>query len=384
MEHDVATVATEGTKTLWLALELSLSKWKLAFSDGGRERSRLVTVEARDFTSLSREIDRAKRAFKLPSDCAVRSLYEAGRDGFALHRKLVAMGVDNIVIDAASIEVSRHARRAKSDAIDAESLVRNLMAFAAGRGRLAVVRVPSPEDEAMRQPDREIETLKKEIGQHRKRIQSLLFAEGIATEVKPPLAKELSMLRTADGRPLSAELVGRIGREFQRLDVVREQLSVLEKERKERIGSDSAHGKMMRTLCALLGVGPVGAFRMVVEFFGWRTFRNRREVSQAAGLAPTPYASGQMDHQQGISKVGNKRIRALMIELAWCWIRYQPQSKLALWFNERFGTGGRSRRVGIVAVARRLLVDLWRYVTTGLVPPGASFKKAIVAASTPT
>jgi transposase len=383
MEHDVATGVSKGSKTLWLALELSLSKWKLAFSDGGPERSRLVTIEARDFDALSQQIERAKRAFKLPTDCLVRSLYEAGRDGFALHRRLIAMGIENIIIDAASIEVSRHARRAKSDAIDAESLLRHLMAFANGRGRLAVVRVPSPQDEAMRQPDREIETLKKEIGQHRKRIQSLLFAEGIAVELKVSLVKELPSLRTADGRALSSELVGRIVREFTRLDIVREQLSVLEKQRKERIESDSAQGKMMRTLCALMGIGPVGSFRMIVEFFGWRTFRNRREVSQAAGLAPSPYASGQMNHEQGISKVGNKRIRALMIELAWCWLRFQPQSDLTRWFHNRFGTGGRSRRVGIVAVARRLLVDLWRYVTTGLVPPGASFKAAITSGARP-
>lgn len=383
METNVTTGAAQDSKTLYMSLELSLAKWKLAFSDGGRDRARLVTIEARDFDALKREVERAKRSLNLPSDSRVCSLYEAGRDGFALHRKLIAIGIENIVIDPASIEVSRHARRAKTDTLDAESLVRNLIAFLSGNGRLAVVRVPNPEDEARRQPDREITTLQKEIGQHSKRIQSLLFTEGIAVEdVKPELEKRLGELRTADGRELSGEMVSRIKREFARLDLAKKQLKELSKYREAQVECSSKQGDLMKALVNLKGVGKVSAFRIVVEFFGWRNFSNRRELAQAAGLAPTPFASGKLDREQGISKVGNKRVRALMIELAWCWLRFQPDSELARWFNERFGVGRRSRRVGIVAVARRLLIDLWRYVVSGEVPRGANLKTLSPKAAT--
>jgi transposase len=374
MDQDVATggEADTTTQAMWMAMELSLSKWKLGFSDGSGRPPRIVTVDARDYDALVGQVARAKRAFGLAEACEVRSMYQAGREGFSVHRRLEQLGIHNVIVDPASLEVSRHARRAKSDSIDVESLLRHLVAYGCNRARLAVVRVPSPEDEGRRQLDRELESLKKERGVHKKRIQSLLFAQGIAVDVTPALAGTLESMRTADGRALPTELVTRIRREGERLVRVEEQLRVAEAERRARVmeGADVAAVRM-RTLMGLCGIGWTAAFRLVVEFFGWRTFANRRRVAQAAGLASTPYSSGTMDRDQGISKAGNRRVRALMIELAWIWLRWQPDSALAKWYAKRFGDHRRAHRIGIVAVARRLLIDLWRFVTLGVVPNGA-------------
>jgi transposase len=383
MGQDVAVGRNaDSTKpVLWMAMELSLSKWKLGFSDGSARAARIVTIEARDYAALEQQIARAKRAFKLDETSAVRSLYEAGREGFSVHRRLEQMAVENMIVDPASLEVSRHARRAKSDALDVESLLRHLMAYGANRGRLAVVRVPKPEDEARRQLDREIEALQKERGVHTKRIQSLLFAQGIAMMVKAKSLDTLETLRTADGRLLPQELIARIGRERRRLELVQEQIQQLEKEREAQIVQGTGKSaERMRILMSLCGIGWTGSFRLVVEFFGWRTFQNRRQVAQAAGLAASPYASGTMDREQGISKAGNHRVRALMIELAWFWLRWQPDSELAKWYARRFGDHRRARRIGIVAVARRLLIDLWRFVSLGVVPRGAKLKPKRLAA----
>jgi transposase len=387
MEHDVVAGANgNSTKpVLWMAMELSLSKWKLGFSDGSTRAARIVTIEARDYAALDQQVARARRAFSLSETCSVRSLYEAGREGFSVHRRLEQMGVENVIVDPASLEVSRHARRAKSDKLDVESLLRHLMAYGANRGRLAIVRVPKPEDEARRQLDREIEALQKERGVHTKRIQALLFAQGIATEVKPKLFDELGSLRTADGRTLPEELIARIRREQSRLELAQEHLRELQKARKTQIVEGTgATAERMRVLMSLCGIGCTASFRLVVEFFGWRTFQNRRQVAQAAGLASSPYASGKMDHEQGISKAGNRRVRALMIELAWMWLRWQPDSELSKWYAQRFGDHRRARRIGIVAVARRLLIDLWRVVSTGVLPRGAALKTKRLAAGATT
>jgi len=226
MEHEVAVGAAANTTkpVLWMAMELSLGKWKLGFSDGSARGARIVTIDARDYAALEQQIARARRAFKLGETSRVRSMYEAGREGFSVHRRLEQLGMENLIVDPASLEVSRHARRAKSDKLDVESLLRHLMAYEANRGRLAIVRVPRPEDEARRQLDREIETLKKERGAHTKRIQALLFAQGIATEVNPKLFDSLEILRTPDGRTLPAELIARIRREQHRLELAHEQM----------------------------------------------------------------------------------------------------------------------------------------------------------------
>jgi transposase len=320
MEHHVVAGSNgDSTKqVLWMAMELSLSKWKLGFSDGSTRAARVVTIEARDYAALEQQIERARRTFKLSDPCLVRSMYEAGREGFSVHPRLEQLGIENVIVDPASLEVSRHARRAKSDKLDVESLLRHLMAYGANRGRLAIVRVPKPEDESRRHLDREIEALQKERGVHTKRIQALLFAQGIATEVKPKLFDNLGSLRTADGRALPEELMARIRREQSRLELVQEHLRALQKERQTQIAQGTgATAERMRVLMSLCGIGCTGSFRLVVEFFGWRTFRESPAsgASRRAGLGP--YASGKMDHDQGISKAGNRRVRALMIELAW-------------------------------------------------------------------
>jgi len=387
MEQDVVAGANwDSTKpVLWMAMELSLSKWKLGFSDGSARPARIVTIEARDYEALEQQIARARRAFDLREAVSVRSMYEAGREGFSVHRRLEQLGVENVIVDPASLEVSRHARRAKSDKLDVESLLRHLMAYGANRGRLAIVRVPQPEDEARRQLDREIEALQKERGVHTKRIQALLFAQGIATEVKPKLFDNLKTLRTADGRSLPEELVSRIRREQRRLELAQEQIRELEKERQTQILQGTGEtAERMRILMSLCGIGWTASFRLVVEFFGWRSFQNRRQVAQAAGLASSPFASGKMDHEQGISKAGNRRVRALMVELAWMWLRWQPDSELAKWYTRRFGDHRRARRIGIVAVARRLLIDLWRFVSSGIMPRGAVLKTKRLAAGATT
>jgi transposase len=283
MEHDVAVDRNaDSTKpVLWMAMELSLSKWKLGFSDGSARAARFVTIEARDYAALEQQIASAKRAFKLDETSVVRSLYEAGREGFSVHRRLEQMAVENMIVDPASLEVSRHARRAKSDTLDVESLLRHLMAYGANRGRLAIVRVPKPEDEARRQLDREIEALQKERGVHTKRIQSLLFAQGIAMVVKATSLDTLETLRTADGRALPQELIARIGRERRRLELVQEQIQQLEKERETQIVHGTGKSaERMRILMSLCGIRLDGELSL-----GGRIFRMENVPESPASCA---------------------------------------------------------------------------------------------------
>lgn len=364
--------ATEAA--LHVAFELSKSTWKLAFSDGKRRQPRVVTVDARDMSRVKLEVECARKRFKLTRDAVVYSCYEAGRDGFWLHRSLMAAGLSSIVVDAASIEVNRRARRTKTDRLDAVKLVEQLVRYQAGEKRVwSVVRVPRREDEDARQLHRELEVLKKERRQHRVRIQSLLFAQGIDQKVCRNFEDVIEAVRTWDGQPLPTLVKARILREYQRLLQVRAQMRDIEKQRKALLDSEStpavAKVKLMAELCGI-GIGSAWVFAM--EFFGWRKFSNRREVAAAAGLTPTPYQSGKKHVEQGISKIGNKRVRTLMVEIAWCWLRFQPNSSLSRWYQSRFGHGSlRMRRVGIVALARRLLIALWRLVEDGVVPDGA-------------
>jgi transposase len=364
---------------LHLAFELSHSKWKLAFSDGVKIRT--VTMEARNLEALQEEIEKAKIRFKLESDVRIMSCYEAGRDGFWLHRHLLSCGIENLVVDSASIEVSRRKRRAKTDRIDARKLLNMLMRYHGGERQFwSVVNVPSVEDEAGRHLHRDMECLGKERTMHRNRIKSLLIQQGIA--VKNPSSRkfmvDLEAFRMWDGQDLPADLKSRIIREHSRLRMVEEQIYSLKKERELRLESaDTVSLRKVAKLMTLRGVGVNSSWKFVMEFFGWRNFRNRRELASLSGLTPTPYDSGGSQREQGISKAGNKRIRTLSVEMAWVWLRFQPQSKLSRWFVERFAPGGsRMRRIGIVAVARRLLVDLWRYLEYGVIPEGAQLQTA--------
>lgn len=366
---------TADQAVLYMALELAEKEWKVAFSDG-RPKPRLVRVPGRDLTELGAQIDRARARFGLPTDCPVISCYEAGRDGFWLHRQFARDGIENVVVDPASIEVNRRRRRPKTDRIDARKLLNRLVRHHGDEPDVwSIVRVPTIEDEDARELHRELGTLKKELSQHRNRISSLLVKHGIPMDVRRDFSEQLDELRLHDGSPLPPFLEARLRREFQRLQQAQSQVSEIKAQQRQMVQEPTT--KRLRKaarLYQLRGIGHVGSWDLTMEFFGWRHFNNRRQLGSAAGLTGTPYDTGDSDREQGISKAGNKRVRALMIELAWCWLRYQPQSALSQWFNERFGKGKRQRKVGIVALARRLLIDLWRFVEFGVVPERALLK----------
>ncbi len=362
---------------LYIAFELSNSKWKLAFSDGSKIRRKAIT--AGNLAQLQVEIDLAKRKFKMIEDVRVVSCYEAGRDGFWIHRYLESQGIENLVVDSASLEVNRRKRRAKTDRIDAGKLLRMLMRYWGGEKQVwSVVRVPSEQDEDARHLHRGLEDLKKERTMHRNRIKGFLIQHGI--KVSNPSHKrfleQLEKLRTWDGQQVAPDLKSKIIREYERLQMVEDQIKALEKEKTERLKNpDTDSLEKVVKLASLYGIGSVSSWTFVMEFFGWRQFQNRKEVGALAGLTPTPYDSGKSLREQGISKAGNKRIRGLAVEIAWSWLRFQPQSNLSQWFMKRYANGGkRMRRIGIVAVARRLLIDLWRYLEYDKIPEGARLK----------
>jgi len=361
-------------RVLQLAFELSQNKWKLGFSDGNKMRFK--SIAARNLEQLYKEIEKAQVRFKMKGDVRILSCYEAGRDGFWLHRYLLSCGIENVIVDSSSLEVNRRKRRAKTDRIDARKLLQMLMRYQGGERKLwSVVNVPSVEAEEGRNLNRELEVLKKERTMHRNRIRGLLIQQGLV--VKNPSAKkffqEVEALRSWDAQELPEDLKARILREYERLRVVEEQIKILKKERERRVQlADKPSYRKVAQLRTLYGIGLTSSWDFVMEMFAWRQFRNRRQVGAFPGLTPTPYDSGGSQREQGISKAGRGRIRALSIQIAWSWLRFQPQSKLSRWFWRRFGHGGkRMRRIGIVAVARRLLIDLWRYLEYGLIPEGA-------------
>jgi transposase len=380
--------SNEETVRLYMAFELSEANWKLAFGDGGNPR--LVTIESRRLDLLERELSKAKAKLGMPEDVAVVSCYEAGRDGFWLHRYLESRGVQSLVIDPASLEVNRRMRRAKTDRLDVQKIYQSLLRHDRGeKGVFSVVRVPTVAQEDERRVTREIERLQGESTAHSNRVRSLLVTQGISTVEIAKLPKVVESLRTWEGAALGENLKAELMRENERWRMAQAQLKELRKRQslllkeasKRERGKESPHAEkiadavgkvlMLMTLC---GVGDRSAWPLVREFL-YKRFSNRREVGAAAGLVGSPFTSGTMEKEQGISKAGNKRVRRIMIELAWCWIRFQPGSEITLWFNARFAEGGkRLRRVGIVGVARRLLVALWRYVEHGVVPAGAKLK----------
>jgi transposase len=371
---------TTRTQALYVSLELSSSQWKLTVGDGERIRER--NVDAGNVNGMALELEQAKRKLDLPADCPVHSCYEAGRDGFWLHRELVKRGVANLVVDPSAIEMSRRMRQVKTDRVDGRKLLGQLVRYLRGeRGALRVVRVPSVDAEDARRPERERKRLQGERTAHRNRIGALLILHGVrmALNLKVPVEqfrKALEEQRTPAGELLPTGLRAEIVREYERLVAVQKQLREVDAEigawRKE---NKHPWAKKMEHLSKLCGVGEKSSDLLVREFFGWRVFDNRRQLASAAGLTPTPFASGGVDHEQGISKAGSPRVRALLVEMAWLWLRRQPESQLSRWFHERFGQSGkRSRRVGIVALARKLLIALWRFLEQGGVPEGALLK----------
>jgi len=364
-------------ETLCLSFELSRKKWKLGFSDGKAAGARIVTIAAQDWGALNQEVERARVRFRLEKAVRVISCYEIGREGFWLHRALVSRGIENIAIDAASIEVNRRHRRAKTDRMDAEKLVQQLIRYVGGeRGVWSVVRIPDEQAEDARQLHRDMGVLIRERTQHRNRIQSLLFAQGIDMKINARFGQQLEQLRVWDGRPLPEGLKQRLSREYHRLQAVESDLRQLRKQQEEKLKTERTPAmKKVTRLQQLRGIGTRSSWIFVMELFGWRQFKNRRELAAAIGITPTPYQSGESDREQGISRNGNRRVRALAIEIAWSWLRFQPGSELSRWWRKRFGSGGtRMRKIGIVAMARRLVIDLWRYLEHGTVPAGARLK----------
>jgi transposase len=370
--------ATHGTEVnvsapvLYMALELSNKTWRLTFSDGAKRRQ--VTVPAADLMKLACAVAKAKERFGMPASARVVSCYEAGRDGFWLHRHLRSVGIENEVVDAASIEVSRRLRHVKTDRLDCERLLAKLIRHHAGeRGGWSVVRVPSIEEEDARHLHRELERLKRERLAHRVRMQSLLVTQGVRMTIKGSARLRLETLTLSDGRALPTELRAELERERERLALIERQIAQLEGARRERLQNPRTEAERRIVHLMRLGaVGPASAWLLVMEFFGWRAFRNRREVAALAGLVGTPYNSGDSARDQGISKAGNRRVRAMIVQIAWLWLRFQPRSALSQWYQTRFAGGGlRMRRIGIVALARKLLIALWRYLENGVMPEGA-------------
>jgi transposase len=336
-------------------------------------------LEARDLAGLVKEIHMAKERFGLPESAPVLSCYEAGRDGFWLHRYLQTQGVANLVVDSASIEVNRRKRRAKTDRMDVGKLLTMLMRYHQGEKKVwSIVHVPSPEDEDQRQLHRDLMALKAEQTHHINRLKGLLASQGVALPFQKGFLSRLETVRLWDGSPLPSALHARMKREYERYRLVKQQINQLELERVEAVRTSTTPAvEQVRQLLRLKGIGMNSAWVYVMEFFSWRGFHNRREVGCLAGLTPTPYQSGESNREQGISKAGNRRIRAMAIEIAWCWLRFQPDSQLSHWYQERFAKGGsRARRIGIVALARRLLVDLWQYLEKGALPDGACLKSS--------
>ncbi len=376
MTHAQMIRANNSTQShaMYIAFELSNRSWKLISSNGIMRRQK--SINARDLEALKAEIAKAKRRFKCHEHAAIYSCYEAGRDGFWLHRFLQRIGISNLVVDSASIEVSRRYRRVKTDKVDAAKLLAMLMRYHHGEQKLwSVLQVPSVAQEDARRIHREIERLKKERTSHSNRIGSLLILHGIKTKVDRHLLSALAHLKQWDGQALPQHVVNEIRREFSRYELVNAQLNQLVEQKAKQVQGQSRSAHQVRRLMRLKGIGDVGAWNLVYEFFAWRRFKNVKQVGAASGLAPSPYASGDKCIEQGISKAGNRRVRTLMIELSWHWLRYQPGSELSRWYQRRFGPNGRRmRRVGIVALARKLLVALWKYLEKGVVPEGAIIK----------
>lgn len=356
---------------MYISFELSQRTWKLLFSNGMKRRQK--NIVARDLGSLEREINRARHHFKLSDDVTVYSCYEAGRDGFWLHHYLESRGIRNFVVDSASIEINRRHRRVKTDRVDVIKLLNMLMRYLNGEQKLwSVLHVPSEQHEDDRRIHREIERLKKERTAHSNRMRSLLILHGIDIKVGRNFLASVDQLKQWDGKGLPSHLVAEIRREYQRYELINEQLKQLADQKTAQLQNSSMSSRQVQQLQKLKGIGEVSSWNLVNEFFAWRRFKNVKQVGAAAGLAPTPYDSGTSKIEQGISKAGNRRVRSLMIELSWSWVRYQPDSQLSRWFQQRFGIHGkRMRRVGIVALARKLLVALWKFLQQGLVPQGA-------------
>ena len=382
--HEHPAIRTD-LKAIFVSLELSRSTWVItSLAPGGGEKMSKHAVPSGDIAALLARLSQLKEKARARTGQVfpIIVIQEAGLDGFWIHRVLQTEGIESHVVDPASIATSRRRRRAKTDRIDGEALVRALLAYKRGEPRVcAMVQAPTPHEEDRRRISRERETLTAERVQHVNRIKGLLFAQGIGDY--EPLHRNrrerLEELITGDGRPLPECLKAQIRRELDRLELVIEQVKAVEAERDALLAQAQARSGVpapAAQLLALRGIGPEAAATLWTEGL-FRTFNNRKQVAAYAGLAPTPWQSGSVHREQGVSKAGNPRLRTTMIQIAWLWLRHQPQSALAVWYRERIKRkGGRLGKTMIVALARKLLVALWKYATAGVLIEGAVLKQA--------
>lgn len=369
---------------IFVSLELSCSTWLVtSLSPGKGEKMSKHSVPAGDVAGLMKlfaDLKHKARA-RTGQSYPIITIQEAGLDGFWLHRVLQQEGIESHVVDPASIATPRRRRRAKTDRLDGETLLRALLAYKRGEPRVcAMVVAPSPEEEDRRRLCRERRTLIDERIRHVNRIKGLLFAQGISdyAPLRGDRRPRLEALRTGDGRALPAHLKAQISRELDRLELLLKQIKAVEAEQDALLTAVSkptgvsAAPDPVTMLLALKGMGPNFAAVLWSEAF-YRQFSNRRQLAAYAGLAPTPWRSGGIAREQGVSKAGNPRLRTTMIQLAWLWRRHQGQSALACWFETH---SKRGRKSAIVALARKLLVALWKHVTAGVVIEGAKMKSA--------
>ncbi len=382
-QSELPTAIRTDLGAIFVSLELSHSKWLItSLSPGGGARMSKHSVAGGDVAGmLARFAELSRKVVARTGQCfPIIVIQEAGLDGFWIHRVLEASGIESHVVDPASIATSRRRRRAKTDKIDGEALVRALLAYKRGEPRVcAMLRVPTPEEEDRRRLSRERKALTNERVRHVNRIKGLLFGQGVSSyePLHRDRRKRLEALKTGDGRPLPAHLKMQVGRELGRLELLLEQIKAVEAARDAMLAAaQEVVSPAPAMLLNLKGIGPEFAAVLWSEGLS-RHFDNRRQVASYAGLAPSPWQSGAVDHDQGVSKAGNPRLRTTLIQLAWLWRRHQPRSALTLWFEDRVKhNGGRLKKTTIVALARKLLVALWKYVNAGVVIEGAIMKTA--------
>jgi transposase len=369
-----ATTRPRALPTLYLAFELGNTDRVLAMTTGVDQSPLRREMPARSLKMLDVEMARAKAHFGLSASAPVCSCYEAGRDGFWLHRYLMSRGIANRIVDSSSIEVNRRRRRTKTDRLDAAKLVTMLIRAEAGEKKVwSVVNVPTSIEEDRRQVHRELLFARRDRGRHTNRMKGLLAAQGVPLAKLREFPTHVRTARRWDNTPLPPLLLARLEREWNTVQAYTARIRALKHERRAhlRVDDDPAIARV-RQLNQLRGVGIDSAWLYVTEFFAWRQFRNRRQVGGLAGLTDTHYQSGDLHHEQGISKAGNRWVRALAINTAWAWLRFQPRSQLARSYQKKIGKGNsRIRKIGIVALARKLLIAFWRYLDQGLLPEGA-------------
>ena len=362
--------------TVYVSFELGAKQWKLGLTAGFGIEPWVQTVSARDWPAVRRVLQRARARFGLPPTARVVSCYEAGRDGFWSHRALLAHGIANRVVDSASIEVNRRSRRTKTDRVDARKLAQMLVRACLGDAHVwREVHVPTGAAEAARHVSRERSELVAEQTRLTNQVQSVLTTYGAGLP-KRRTGAWWTTVRDWSGVALPAEVQARLARLEARLAFVARQVTDVEAVQHQRRETAPPEGPL-RQLVRLKGIATTSASVLVDEGLVWRAFRNRRQVGGFVGFRPVPYSSGEQARDQGIDRAGNRRLRAVSIQLAWNWVRWQPVSVLTCWYVRCFARrGARARRVGIVALARKLLIALWRYATTGAVPNGAVLKAA--------